>query len=296
MSTFPRFADLPRELRDMVWSQAIRSPSPGAHIFRLYDSQHDVTEPNSLKWKLGPYGQNLALPWSHQYHSSVNEFGESTNSSTYQIDGGLWTACKESRLVMKSHFQTPELSGDTSHMPVTRCFLGDALQYFTVLPHRDLLILQAHDLGLIDWSAIAYHFPFCPNYLNFGKGMHIGIEYDPDWSMEVWSSEDPEDSRTYRALLNAAWECGAASRIWLIDYDLKRKDNAAMRSETSVFHASDGKFIEIKSLEGWECIEPVDGDDESYDDSSFELVRSLNGEYEGTVLAGAFGLLGWDYL
>ncbi|SCV38833.1 uncharacterized protein FFB14_07021 [Fusarium fujikuroi] len=169
---------LPRELRDQIWSLAIRDDHPGAHIFGQY-----VTGSHSFQsWRGLSF--DVAAPSWGRYFESLDEDRSDENISTYLIDGGLWTACHESRCIMEDHFKqsgrqlAPRHPNDRRSsfsekdlfkMASSGYFNGNPLEIVTVFPYRDLFIVQHEDLDKIDWGYLG--FGFC------GVG-HIAIEYD----------------------------------------------------------------------------------------------------------------------
>ncbi|OIW28205.1 hypothetical protein CONLIGDRAFT_644409 [Coniochaeta ligniaria NRRL 30616] len=132
--TFHSFLLLPWELRNQIWEYALRPDRPGAHIFKVsHESVTDGSQSESERsWKLLrpgyvavneprlPLELYLSAPDTRPTdtvtrHSEIDSLGSQianpssiwfNNPSTYLADGGLWTACKESRLVMERRFQT----------------------------------------------------------------------------------------------------------------------------------------------------------------------------------------------
>ncbi|VTT64960.1 unnamed protein product [Fusarium fujikuroi] len=99
MTTFTRFIELPRELRDQIWSLAIRDDHPGAHIFGQYvTGSHGFQSWRGLSF-------DVAAPSWGRFFESLDENRSDENISTYLIDGGLWTACHESRCIMEDHLR-----------------------------------------------------------------------------------------------------------------------------------------------------------------------------------------------
>ncbi|KAM6530213.1 hypothetical protein FALCPG4_008338 [Fusarium falciforme] len=197
-TTFDRFSDLPRELRDEIRRFAIRTTRPGVHIFRLYNDFKDdhAGARDSLSSARFFTGQCLAEPsWDRYFHSTNTDCGD-RNVSTYLIDGGLWTACKESRLLMEKRFRNSEWGYLRKQqgtgrpleriwklwfLPATGYFtsLGSASHYFTVIPCRDLFVLRPDLLGNTDGDWVDLKLP---------EGLtervrHIAIEYNPEWGI-----------------------------------------------------------------------------------------------------------------
>ena len=85
--TFIHFPRLPIELRLKNWKQACQPLSPNQRGIHYIDFGHDGVVPLPCNWS----------------QPSTEQFPRETNHSAYLIDGGLWTACKESREVILKH-------------------------------------------------------------------------------------------------------------------------------------------------------------------------------------------------
>ncbi|KAH7020200.1 hypothetical protein EDB80DRAFT_870791 [Ilyonectria destructans] len=335
-ATFDRFSDLPSELRDQIWSFALRTARPGVHIFRLYNSYkddhagaHDVV---SLHYYFN--GHRLAAPLWDRYFDNIDAKYSDRNVSTYLIDGGLWTACKESRLVMEKHFQSSEWNHQRKYkrkdligkecrhllnMPATGYFCcdgGAAPHYFTVLPHQDLFVLQPESLDNIDWDRIKFDIPIGSTLKGFKGIRHLAIEYNPEWGIQMSKAEPHQaDFPIVQTLIQAAFNADHAWKIWFIDHNLKRKKDSPVVEEntscydTNAFYANDRKFVDVKcdyratSLDNWRYIQQVG--DGCRHESSIYFVRSLVEEINASMDlddSGAdetpcsVGLLAWDSL
>lgn len=310
-TTFHRFSYLPRELRDEIWRFAIRTTRPGVHIFRV-DDQSKTSDSTSLaSFFAGGY---LTEPSRDQYFHNPNTDCGDRNVSTYLIDGGLWTACKESRLQMEKRFQSSEIdylrrqqSGRVVFqlwlMPETGYFTssGGARRYFTVLPCRDLFVLQPDLLNKIhwDWKGLIIHVELSKWF------RHIAIEYDPEWAVRLRQDSQHEGAqRIVQALTSFSLDAYGNARLWLVDHSIKRKKDAPAFKEvpsgnsTNAFYASDRKFLEVEcgseapNLDHWECTQQVT--EEDYDDSSIHFLSLLRSGVDDSY--DCFGLLGWDDL
>ncbi|KAF5530302.1 hypothetical protein FNAPI_13598 [Fusarium napiforme] len=286
------FKELPRELRDQIWSLAIRDDHPGAHIFGQY-----VTGSRRVR----------------------SQDGCDENISTYLIDGGLWAACHESRCIMEKHFNQSkrQLAPRSLHdrrnsfsqqdlfkKASSGYFDGTPMERVTVFPLRDLFILQHEDLEEIDWNNIDYELALASLTEGFYGVNHIAIEYDRAWA---------DESRQKDILYTFSQACvGVTYTLWFIDRSLKRKSQAPVFEEESetawkinAFYASDRKFLEIEDdgtlMDNWEYVGPVETNwyDHIYD--SLEFVRELDAKLdEDKVTAGTEAedhcvvkLLGW---
>jgi len=87
----------------MIWKRAMRPRLPGAHVFHVSDGH---------SWSWQPL---LATPGDVPRGVDSGEAALATaptaltlnNPSTYLIDSGLWTACRESLRAIEKDFQVP---------------------------------------------------------------------------------------------------------------------------------------------------------------------------------------------
>ncbi|KAM0355139.1 hypothetical protein ACHAPU_001000 [Fusarium lateritium] len=253
------FSDLSKELRDKIWNLAIRDDYPGVHIFGACDQAKEEGRPLTSR---GDKSCNFYEPsWRGYFHNLKNDCSDE-NISTYLIDGGLWTACKESRLVMEKHFKQsdwPIRKSFYEHysyseakkykMPSTGYFAGGPLHCLTTFPNRDLFVFQTNDVNKIPW--VCHDRALGANLSGCEHIGHLAIEYRPEWAHnqtkgKVWK-------RVVRHLANVAFESeGSLFRIWIIDHTLKRRKGApAYKEETSdssranTFYARDRKLLEV---------------------------------------------------
>ncbi|KAK0633998.1 hypothetical protein B0T14DRAFT_599137 [Immersiella caudata] len=191
IAEFPQFRWFPREIRDAIWNFAIRSKGKrGAHYFTLFSRKY-ATEKQREEWSkylvlsksIRPEVSLAAptLPDGWQFPSSYRRVSEPSwyrdNCSTYIVDSGLWTACKESREAMVKHFRRTELfqirrplrrpgytEVETIFSPPLNVRFGDqnTPTYFTVYPMSDLFIIQESNLhglflnGLFNTMSLLY--------------------------------------------------------------------------------------------------------------------------------------------
>ncbi|QGJ01141.1 hypothetical protein CEK26_002585 [Fusarium fujikuroi] len=105
MAGFERFSELPRELRDQIWSMAIRDDRPGVHIFGQYDETKRCKTGGRFLRSGDMVSGTWAEPSCRRYFGNLSEDRSDENISAYLIDGGLWTACHESRLIMDKRYE-----------------------------------------------------------------------------------------------------------------------------------------------------------------------------------------------
>lgn len=334
-TTFHKFPLLPRELRDEVWCLAIRSRHRGVQIFQLHKTTSpklDGSGSTPLKDHLLKICKGIVKPFvladgSIEFMSGEHNrpwcFGaplESKNYdgrdgsphkniSTYMIDFGLWTACKESRRVIRKHFANPSNNpwGLPERGRVTYCS-GSNPFYLSVWPGSDLFILQFENFSDTNWSRIeAFAGTPKSSPCPVEPCRDIGIEYDSIWKHSAFG---PWYDEIFAA--DFLFSFSLKRRLWLVDTNLKRKKGAALShdSDTIQFYASDRKFIPVPlnkkedNLIEWEYINPVEGG--HFRASSLYYTWLLNdlAKYlwapatlnHGHRLEDRIGLLGWDDL
>ncbi|KAF4982952.1 hypothetical protein FZEAL_1522 [Fusarium zealandicum] len=210
------------------------------------------------------------------------------SQSAYLIDGGLWTACKESRLVMEQQFECQKWDSErrdsirnhrgwqrfTERMPATGYFATDDphKHYFTVFPHQDLFLLHYEDLKNTPWNKINWDIPIGSTLRGFGGLRNLALIYNPEWGDQVIKAEPATNELDIvQTLVQAAFDAEYADTIWFIDYSLKRKvmaptlKQSGRMSRAKTFYASDRRFVEVVSDFGSESFwEHPNTDDESH--------------------------------
>ncbi|KAF5685580.1 hypothetical protein FCIRC_3366 [Fusarium circinatum] len=329
MSEFKRFSELPRELRELIWSMAMRDDRPGVHIFGQYDKTNDnVTEGRPLMRGDWP-SYTWAAPSWRRYFENLNDDCSDGNISTYLIDSGLWTACHESRLIMEKRFEQskrkrydedtgprPDRTKEVFKKATTGFFDGTPLHRITVFPHRDLFVLQHNDLKNANWSILGLDAAMTLDE-GFNGIMHVALEYSPKWAGEL-VQEDYLSNDTWAIMDGAFTMWPTVSKLWFIDRSLKRKKDApAFREkaengyEINAFYASDRRFLEVdcnnwRHVEKeWECIKPLEDKSDGGFRSSLDFLQDLelklsdwacpdSGHYHEPYCD--IGILGWEEL
>ncbi|ENH75466.1 hypothetical protein FOC1_g10005438 [Fusarium oxysporum f. sp. cubense race 1] len=332
MASFRRFAELPKELQDRIWSLAIRDDHPGVHIFGRYDeSKKNTSESRFLRYD-DTMSRTWAAPSWRRYFENLNGDRSDENISTYLIDGGLWTACRASRLIMERRFEQSKRKPYEDTYPrydrtdqafkkaTTGCFDGTPLHPVTVFPHRDLFVLQSNDLNNVDWFFLGSDASMASFAEGFSGVMHVALEYDPKW----WYETRPQSGSLCMSddvweIMEGAFEMwGNVSKLWFIDRSLKRKKDAPAFKEKAdngyeinAFYASDRRFLEVNhnnihDLEKeWEYIRPVVDKSNDGFSSSLNFIRELELELRDKSYPTSdnysepycsIGLLGWDDL
>lgn len=111
-SEFHLFTSLPTELRLKIWEYALRQhqPSrPGAHFFSITNLREDGGELIDLGVQC-EWGSRCIHNHGDTYCLAAPKFGSShswtsNNPSSYLWDFGMWTACRESRVVIEDHYK-----------------------------------------------------------------------------------------------------------------------------------------------------------------------------------------------
>ncbi|KAE9566479.1 hypothetical protein CGCF415_v005965 [Colletotrichum fructicola] len=104
--TFHQFPMLPGEMRDQIWDLAVRQPGyRGVHIFTYIDENNyrdhrptSNTFPRHLAKKMGDDRRFVGAPTPA--NDTAPHSWTAGNPSTYVVDGGVLTACKESYMAM----------------------------------------------------------------------------------------------------------------------------------------------------------------------------------------------------
>ncbi|KPM38044.1 hypothetical protein AK830_g8528 [Neonectria ditissima] len=252
--TFHFFSQLPLELRKRIWSLAIRPNCPRAHIFTVHDEQ----EISDFRWEDLQLSVPKCLP-------KLVDAGNTLESSTYLTDGGLWTCCKESRLVMEQRFQRKTWDADQNRrvltwegsnkgdMPATAFFVdNDSIDhYITVVPAQDLFILQTHPPENTDQNAIARSIPAGPKLGKDGGLRNIAVEFDPALALAtaILTLNQIDTRHIVEYFLKIALSKDV-HMLWFIDYGMKRKQHALTKEQSEVagdrvFSQPGRRFVEI---------------------------------------------------
>ncbi|RSL57496.1 hypothetical protein CEP54_008280 [Fusarium duplospermum] len=291
-NTFHRFIHLPWDIREQIWKFALRPSFPGAHIFKLYEAD--------------PHGRHgsrrLAVPDSKENSSIENRDVHVTqnmdNPSTYLTDGGLWTACKESRHVIQRHFGLSKWRSlhdkDTRSfqaiqrldMPATGYFTGKDPYFFTIFPNRDLFILQPQEISMIEAGDLSWHTRIGAPWQGFDGFKHIALEYNQDWEDMCFDFSRPLNQAYMKAIIALGFHA-VGDKLWFIDYTLRRRHEVvAERSnerKCAAFYLQGQRLVEVgcspNSLKKWMYTERVKGEDVervvTYELNSMSFVRKV---------------------
>ncbi|SCO57807.1 uncharacterized protein FFMR_14963 [Fusarium fujikuroi] len=312
MAGFERFSELPRELRDQIWSMAIRDDRPEVHIFGQYDETKRCKTGGRFLRSGDMVSGTWAEPSCRRYFGNLSEDRSDENISAYLIDGGLWTACHESRLIMeKRHEQSKrkhcvkdtyprhDRTKEVFKKATTGCFDGTPLELITVFPHRDLFVLQFNDLQKVDWCFLGFEASMATSAEGFSGVRHVALEYNPKWSAEM--VHDLGDD--IWAIVEGASEIKKDAPAF--------KEKAGNGYEINALYASDRRLLEIdchnwRDLEKeWEYIKPMESKSDDGFSSSPDFLWGLDSELRDKALPDSghyrepycgIGILGWDEL
>ncbi|KAF4338911.1 hypothetical protein FBEOM_7174 [Fusarium beomiforme] len=231
----------------------MRPDKPGAETFRVYHPELDNSRhaqdvlglklsgscAHHYRWRLPTFQHRLALPSWPKYPDSINDTSDQ-NISTYLIDAGLWTACRESRIMIKKAFGTNQTSA--------KRYLGPR-QAFTSPVFDDILNFN---WGFLD----DLFFYISPNH--HPDVFDIGIEYNQQWGLESYEDYNDDDDDDSFAI-NKSYGLDEETtyfNIWLVDHNLKQRKGAPPHKNNNndaysspsmrvPFHASDRKFLKV---------------------------------------------------
>jgi len=297
--TFTRFDDLPWELRNHIWKLAVRPDLPGANFFfGPYDAiQRSPTTGRALNLLVPSFRHNWDMKEEHRVAAQKN--ANDTNSltclakpfdlelendkSAYLIDSGLWTACKESRLVVEKEFRSRgwltawhdpnmrdppmwpflyksyeakvqatcssySVGAPVAGLPKT----GDSsTQYFHIVQRQDLSVLQCRFDEMAHPDDGHRFFLDLSGYMN-SFFYRFALELNPVWGSisTYYDTYQKLDDRLERVLEFVVDLIDSTGAPWyLIDYTAKRSDYPmpAQKESPLAFYASDRRFVDLQA-------------------------------------------------
>ncbi|KAF4464738.1 tetracycline resistance [Fusarium albosuccineum] len=247
-STFHQFSRLPVEVRLQIWEEAcFPRQSRGLHYATL-DATLDAT-----------------------YHFVSHHFPGSR--SAYSWDGGLWMACKESRVVLEKHhfmkeWKESELADPTEYQ-YSESWMGSEKEapglvavhddhqvwHCVVYPARDIFCVTAYNndwesvMESWPWHGLLVTVPFIEDFTTL-RVDNIALEFDPIWNLDLptylWQFDDGKSSRGFlaRMLVEKARGDSRATNIWLIDNNARWQANSK-RKLSPVVYGCDREYIEV---------------------------------------------------
>lgn len=242
----------------------------GVHFFTIETCFDPSPEQSGISYELKPQHYNIDGEEYETEHVAAPLFGADSqrswtenNPSTYLINAGLWTACRESREVMEKHFKTafyrekrqeslkrePYCRGlrfyerDYKGAPGTGRFRHNGEDWcFAVFPRRDLFCVQHSGkhpsmcFPPATWLFAGFgNCTFASARLGFDGVQPLAFEYDASWS---FSSEGKDDEiinemsgqnnarGIFLNTLEDIVEGGSSPDLYLIDRDIRLKPDA----------------------------------------------------------------------
>ncbi|KAF4456639.1 Hypothetical protein F53441_1297 [Fusarium austroafricanum] len=156
----------------------------------------------------GNNGNLLPLDFDHSTVDRANQ----VNSSAYLIDGGLWSACQESKDVMIRHLNSHQ---DGEEQPIP--FGSDNQGCFRVYPTRDIFCVKARS-----WKSLQEDSLVINVAIGYGT-QNIAFEYDSSWNIDLPGyyydlfEEDSARGVLSRILYNYFINNCEQPTLWIID-------------------------------------------------------------------------------
>lgn len=106
-----------------------------------------------------------------------------SDPSTYRVDSGLWSACKESRDVVQKHYATLVNPASGCSFSKQRNQGARSASGSSIIPGKDLIIFQvAPDAYVSVGDALSALRPFFQN--DKARPLHIAFEFTDDWDIQ----------------------------------------------------------------------------------------------------------------
>ncbi|TPX12940.1 uncharacterized protein E0L32_006585 [Thyridium curvatum] len=256
----------------------MRPDQPGAHFFTVFEELNKdemaAMRPHALAYQTTYLQCGVAAPSQTTATGRKYDWGGSSNMSAYIIDSGLWTACKESREAMEKRWkiqhwtQNRELAAKDNRWGERDVGFKGApamglipskdsvrFQAFTVVPNSDLFCVQPFDFASISWEGLLSSVPFFHYSWGWDQVLHIALEFDPSWAVDLNSkgsiSKKPTLLNLCRAL-DGELEWGSYSKVWLIDYSIERRRGEPLNANRKQFAGHNCRFVEVQEGDpGW---------------------------------------------
>ncbi|PNP74471.1 hypothetical protein FNYG_12190 [Fusarium nygamai] len=290
LDSFHCFGNLPLELQTEIWSSAIRPTKAGVQILSLHSDQKNQSHKGGAseapwssnyylaapKWAFGPKSSRIAASGEATFSWTKN------NPSTYLIDSGVWSACRQSHCIMKDILSSTKpkvihikVRCGSSNIEVDAPGGGSPQQTSIVVsPSQDLFILQLDSPDIFSWSFLEDAVPS-----NTAKGLlqipHVGWQYHPSWAASLHVSTWIRSLDSLCCYIVYGIRFGGLETLWLINYRIKRKHWVSSKAESNgpkpkVFRTDDFQLIEVevdddtRSSEQLSWDEVVEGECDSY--------------------------------
>ncbi|KAH7147911.1 hypothetical protein DER46DRAFT_515676 [Fusarium sp. MPI-SDFR-AT-0072] len=165
-SSFHPFPRLPAELRLQIWIAACVSYRPGDYGIHYIDVEPSSTE-------------GILLP----YHRSMADVVVSVNNSACLRNGGLWTACKESRDVMIQHSRVDGL--DCARISIRE---NEGEWDSPVCPTHDIFCIKSNAWNTPGDHAEGWQIQIpdlSPKGSQTTHIKNIALEFDESWNIDL---------------------------------------------------------------------------------------------------------------
>ncbi|KAL7951916.1 hypothetical protein V8C42DRAFT_356949 [Trichoderma barbatum] len=242
--TFHCFSRLPTELQWKIWETAVQPPPThqrGAHFLSTWKPP----KPKPKSWSIAA---------RRKVDAPLIASRLDNRESAYQIDGGLWTACRQSRdriqWVYKKQRQLCPLQRSGAHLASN----GDDWT-FTHFPNRDLVCFQGKDLrNILHWFA---NRSAMPSFFN-NRIINFALEYDERWD-ELFPRGLPKapynKRKTMDGIIFRACSKARAENIWLIDRAPRLLPGKASTAEfLHLFHGNGKNFASMDFDSDWDLM------------------------------------------
>ncbi|KAK7443662.1 hypothetical protein Landi51_09010 [Colletotrichum acutatum] len=222
-TTFNQFGLLPFEVRLQVWECNLRSAAPAFQVFSVKRRTLNTASNGLGRSAPTQVHRDKAYVLSNPTYEQKGPCSWfDSDPSTYRVDAGLWSACRESRDVVQKHFArlvnpSSGRSSSTKHNQAARSTSGSS-----ILPDKDLIILQvAPDAHVSVGAALSALRPFFQN--DSSQSLHIAFEFTDDWDIEpaedINSMKSKPGPRACFIRLLERTLCGLLSaKLYLMDY------------------------------------------------------------------------------
>lgn len=247
---FPKFPELPAELRWKIWQMAIcTDKTPRIHYYQLFSEDRQGHRQSLLQQMMQTYSPSTDKPhpprsdgiWDPmippRLQSRPLEWSwAKANSFQCLWDAGLRTACSESRAAILHHRDKAAEGALPSHDDmISSCHQGK-LVYLGVCSRRDIFCfrLSPEDMAVcvsLRWDILVTHLPIY--HLPRASVINMAFEFDDSWdeglyvhprgnSIQACLGEASPRGLVMRAY--RAWATGQLplfARMWLIHRDAR---------------------------------------------------------------------------
>ncbi|KAM6478306.1 hypothetical protein HDV62DRAFT_400789 [Trichoderma sp. SZMC 28011] len=225
-----------------IWKRVCTAYSrvPGVHIFSLEEPQRRVENNFTPRWmplgppRLGP--RDGGYGWYFRNANVTAPSFDAHNPSTYLIDSGLWTACQQSRSIMRDAY------GFDSWNRI-------------IASHPDLFNNELKRQSLMDFPSAIWDWQM----LLGGKLWtlcslpNIALELNPAWGHGLSPTDHEANSSQYivKYIAELAAQTSTNTILWFVDERFKRKTIAPTQEQVvrelrrRVFHGSDRQYVEV---------------------------------------------------